>query len=112
MIQYPMELVLQAFDYFSAADIENEDDDEGRCRRNCTIQREQLIEILMHCPQQHLMSQAQVETIDELFTSHEDAASHLDCIGWINTEIGYYEIVRDMYRLWESKTLDNFLRFA
>lgn len=117
VIQYPMELVLQAFDHFSDAagmDDENDGNEEDRSswRANQTIQREQLIEILMYqqdVQHQHTKMASPTTSNENDSWTQEDAASQLDCIGWIDTNIAYDKIVRNMYRLWESKSLGNFL---
>jgi hypothetical protein len=118
VIQYPMELVLQAFDHFSdASDMDDENDgneeDRSLWRANQTIQREQLIEILMYqqdAQQQHTkMATPTTSNAENDSWTQEDAASQLDCIGWIDTNIAYDKIVRNMYKIWESKSLGNFL---
>jgi Ca2+-binding EF-hand superfamily protein len=109
-MEYSMELVLQAFDFFSADNNISLSEDEVTMKRGGEqgiIQREEVINILMHHVHQHEETDRQVN-YGEKWT-HKEALSHLECIGWITNKIQYDKIVRDTFRLWQCQTLHNFV---
>ena len=86
-LPYSCDLVMHAFDFFVQTDCE---------RVEGVIPRQLLMEIL----QLHG---------DEKWTV-ENSASCLNSVGLVSTQIYYRNLVEDVHRLWECKTIHNFLR--
>ena len=86
-LPYSCDLVMHAFDFFVRTDCE---------RVEGVIPRQLLMEILQLYG-------------DEKWTG-ENSASCLNCVGLVSTQINYKNLVENVHRLWECKTLHNFLK--